>query len=239
MALTLSERDVPLLKALSTNALTPNIKQLDAHLQKGRKLPGTWSTPILYGAPGTPLGPQISFSGLIFNVPKKYQGCKDIALTYGDTSTKREGDATVVTGRILHVVRNFPTAGGWYGTDKATGIPKGEQQVSSDNPRARRLWRVNGAYVGAVVRGDDWVDGDRRYVYADVRPSDGFKVASFEQAKPELKLVTTPNQNFLMKQLRGMDACVVEAEESLARLERQLRALKLLVRRAKTLNIKR
>jgi len=63
----------------------------------------------------------------------------------------------------------MPEKDGWYETN-ALGLPFGKPS-SSNNPKARYLWRIS-EYKGLVARGGNWFDGDfRRYVYCYGRGS--------------------------------------------------------------------
>lgn len=154
--LSLSKTERSLLNALRTNSLGETNKQIDNYLLNSGSIRPIWSTPVLYEAPGVCFGPQVKFQNLVFDIPKKYQGSTDIVLTFGNTALKIESELIYVQGTVIHAVQNFPSKNGWYKTEEATGIPKGnlisDHPAVCDDPQARQLYRLDTSYIGAVVR---------------------------------------------------------------------------------------
>ena len=104
---------------------------------------------LVYEAPGKAFGEQVNFEGLIFDVPKEYQGRKDCALVLEQPDVdfhpaaiavpaipgfEDHPDVTMLdlskghlTGKVIKVIENFPETSGWYDADKETGIPQGPE----------------------------------------------------------------------------------------------------------------
>jgi hypothetical protein len=234
-AMVFSGQSMGLLAAAETygGKSAPTNLDADAHLQAGNRMPASWmlGTRIAYEAPGTGFGEEVRFCQLVFKVPEKYRGLKDTALIMQGPDFRVEKGTGIFKGEVTEVVEDFPSAAGWYNTDPATGMPQGKT-VSSSESAARRLWRVNGAYVGAVVRGFDWYVEDRRDVYAVCRPGCAFGVAQFEQAEHEPVLAQAPKPlSDLLRNAEDADAALEELSktvppERLAPLRRLVRAVR-------------
>ena len=137
-------------------------------------------TVVVYEAAGKRLRQTIEFQGITFNVPKEFQGMKDVALTFDLQPGRFTFENDVLAAKDVKVVPNFPTNDGWYGTDQ-NGLPSGKVMANT-NLDVRHLWRRDGeAYIGSVVRGGD-VYG-RRDVVLDGGADGVFRVAQLEGSR--------------------------------------------------------
>jgi hypothetical protein len=190
-----------------------SLLDVDAVIQSGKRFgmvrTGTF---LVYEAPEQPFGEQVRFGGIKFNVPKEFQGKVNCAfvLLCPDVQIDETG---LLTGKIVKVIENYPTANGWFNFDKETGIPTGKDVVSSSDPEARYNIRAPNAYIGAVTRG--FVD-DGRLIYTGYSVDGRLGVA--ELAEPE-QMLKEPALTMTMAQflLLRMDAGL--ATESAVKLE--------------------
>lgn len=119
-------------------------------------------TLIAYTLPNQPLGKTIEFDGLIFNVPKKFQGKKNVAIVCNHPDFILN-ENTITPGKSAQCIP-FPEKNGWYLTEKEFGIPNGTPS-NYETPVSRYLWRwTDRAYTGLLSRYFD--DRVRRVVVA-------------------------------------------------------------------------
>ena len=151
-----SERGSKLVDLIRTKERVATHMELDMHLMRGGTLPITRSgTIIIHAGPGEAFGSEVSFFNYIYKVPQKLQRRSDCAiiLEHPDIRVETVGESYVLKGRIKNVISDFPSAFGWYRTEKITGIPSGVA-TSRDDPEARYFFKLSkGHYIGAVARG--------------------------------------------------------------------------------------
>jgi len=152
--------------------------ELDVRLQSDqwkqeKEMYHAWCGPFTaYGKPDEMLGKRLSFAGLTFNVPEKFQEESNMAVVCNTNDLLIKG-STITPGKSAQCIP-FPKTDGWYLPDKVYGIPNG-QPSNEGTPAARKLWRRDDeAFAGLLVRGDGWFgDGGRRdvsaYYWPDVR----------------------------------------------------------------------
>lgn len=163
----------------------PNNLDADAYLRTGAQLSGSWilGTGIIYEAPGEKFKREVRSDGLVFQVPSKYLGKKDVALVF-QSGFKIDTKTSLYTGEVTYAIENFPSFNGLYAVHKPTGIPQGKKlnEVLSDDENARRLHRrEDSGYIGAVVRGSNSEFRRSKTVYMDYYPVEGaLYVALFE-----------------------------------------------------------
>ena len=162
-------------------ALNQDIDELV--MRNGERLPEfRTATFMVYGHPGEELSPTISYDGISYGVPQRYQRKRDIALLF-EMAFNMEGekDNWTFKGKITSRVENFPRTNGAY-LPNSMGIPHGEL-ISPDDPRARVLRRTDGPYIGSVVRcNDPYYVRSRRYVSVDYRTKDRLRFVVLELA---------------------------------------------------------
>ena len=194
----LSSRPMNMFTAVETyrGRSTPTNLDVDAHLRVETRMPYFWiiGTGIVYTAPKKEFGSYVRFDGLVFEVPSEYHHLKDTALILQGHDLEINRSTGIFRGEVTHVVENLPSyrdMGLYYGTDLATAIPqtKGASPHSSSNS----LFRINGSYVGIVVRGSGALHDHRSVVFACYRPSSIFRVAEFRQDDQELTIVPAPS----------------------------------------------
>ena len=102
----------------------------------------------------------------------------------------KDGDNTVLVQIAkeakVDIFPNFPTTNDWYLTDSKFGIPVVESAGSSNDDAPRYLYRLDKGYVGLLARGYYYLILsyiNRRYVYANLQPSDRFGVLGIESGK--------------------------------------------------------
>lgn len=135
-------------------------------------------TLVAFRGKGEKLGESVAYQSLgvtyILEVPKEYQDERNAALVVNhgflaienDPMTPRipliiprvEGNTVVYEitdkGQIA-LFRGFPQEDGYYLVDNRFGIPHGNV-LSKDDSGARYFYRQKGAYVGLLVRGNDF-----------------------------------------------------------------------------------
>lgn len=181
-----STREIDLITAagIYKGAKMPNNLDVSAYLKGGSRLPVSWilGTGTIYEDPGKEFGGEVRSGGLAFQVPKKYRGLKDTALLFqsGFCIDRRTG---LYTGKVTHVVEEFPASNGWYCVDDQIGIPQGRETLD-DNAGSVYLHRRNCSnYIGAVARGTDFPAAGGRGMYMYARHyDDGLRVAIFGKA---------------------------------------------------------
>lgn len=188
-------------------------KSADAELQSGEweKTRDSWprwtSTIVVNEAPGVKFGKTVKYQGIVFEVPKEYQGLKDTALILDNSTIKMEeqNGEKLITAKVSKS-QEYSAEEGWLIPDADTGIPTKVKDSSSD-PNARYLWRTSGARVGPVARGFYYGYYGRRVVYVDYGLDVGLGVAFAEQDKQEQAGKLVPLE------------LIAEARSSLAKLE--------------------
>ena len=173
-ALKLSEKEgKPLLTNLQADEILHNLEAYE----QNKKLFHCWTGLItVYENPGTPFGKYVKDpdSGWIFDIPKAYQGQKDIALVL------QQKDYKIVEGeygiKFLKASKMeaipFPASNGWYLPETKFGLPSGEKS-NQENPKARYLWRVSGGDpIRPVARYGIWHGYLRRIVNCSGMPVD-------------------------------------------------------------------
>ena len=205
------EKNKTAYEALQLGAVSNS--QYDAQLQSG-KLPYGWywtGTVVAYMKAGEPFGKVASFADpdtseiWQMDVPKKYQGKKNICLIADPGGFDHKKDGSTVTIRLKKIsVVPMPPRDGWHMPDKF-GFPSGKES-NNDNKEARKLWRWDSrGYVGLLARLGYYFGFVRRYVDADFGPSSRCGVL-VEPAKID----ATPDKE--LKQLAQ------EAEKTLAKM---------------------
>jgi len=109
---------------------------------------------------------------------KEYGSEKDAILVseHPDYTIEVNGNEILIKPSIIDIVPNFPEKDGWYLIDPKHGITFGEE-ISSDNPEARYLWRAGGSgRVSRVIRGRDNLLYGWKYVDIYYWPSDVYGV---------------------------------------------------------------
>jgi len=163
-----------------------------------------WSgTFVAYKAPNKPLGKTIECKILgdtyVFNVPKKFQGKRNIALAINHGFTK-EGKPLISYKKIgekrflveiadesmIKAIRHFPSEDGWQLPEKKFGLPSGSK-LNYASKNARYLWRINGAYCGFASAGDYvfYVISGWRVVYVGCRSGGRFGVLAYASQQAE------------------------------------------------------
>jgi len=172
--------------------------RLPSNLEIGARLQGEgwkqekemypcWTgTLIAYGAPGESLGRIIEFGGLVFNVPKKFQGLRDRAIVVDHPDFILKGDI-ITPGKSAKDI-SFPESDGWYKIESQFGIPTPIGGKTSDDGKSRYLWRRDEKpYIGLVARYCGRFGGrGRRLVGADYRPV--HRLGVFGTASGKMKL---------------------------------------------------
>lgn len=183
---------IPEGKRLITNKECDMILQNKEELEKHKDLFDCWADPtLIYEASDKPFGEFIKTPYFIMDIPKQFQGMKNVALAissshykfqddkYGNKFIRPEEDK-------IKLIQNFPSNNGWYNTDPETGVPYG-QEISSSNPEARYLYRRSEAWIGPLVRYYDGFYVDvRRYVYCDGGPDGARGVGVVETSSKEV-----------------------------------------------------
>ena len=112
-------------------------------------------TVLVCEAPGKEFGKKVECQGIVFEVPEKYQGKKDVALILDNSTLKIE----VRNGELLLTAEvwkchTLPAENGWGIPDTDTGIPTEVTNKHLDpKDRYRYLQRSDGPYIGPIVRG--------------------------------------------------------------------------------------
>ena len=193
-ALALSEKEG---KPLLTNLQADEILQNEELHKANSKLFPCWTGIItVYENAGTPFGEYVKDqqSGWVFDVPKKYQGKKDIVLVLQqkDYKLKKEKYGIIHLTATKVESLSFPTENGWYLPDPKFGIPTGDK-VNEDNPNVQFLWRVtDGDPIRPLARDGDWDWDHWRAVLANWVPANRLGVGLAEpQAKQGKKKINT------------------------------------------------
>ncbi len=163
-------------KRLISNAQADRILQDKDIRDKFSDLFPCWTgTVVIYEEAGKPFGEYVKNDYFVFDVPKQFQGLKDVCLVAEHPHYKIEEGKYGL--RFLRVAdeanirqQEFPKEYGWYLPDEVTGIPRSDKKDSSDS-KARKLWRSVGAWIGPLVRYYYNFYG-RRLVYAVGGPDD-------------------------------------------------------------------
>ena len=131
-------------------------------LIREKKLPYDWywtRRMVAYAKAGEPFGKIASFTdpgtGEIWqtNVPKKFQGKKNIVLlaSIGKSESKKDGNKITLTPKKI-TAKKMPEKDGWRLTDEL-GFPSGKESSEND-VNARKLYhRDASGYVGLLSRG--------------------------------------------------------------------------------------
>jgi hypothetical protein len=244
--LCLSKTLIDLKDALQTPGRLANNKALDSWYAQSRAtaFPLIWSgTGIVYAAPGEKIGSKIQFNRLVFNVPKRYQGMRDIALLleHPDFRIEEVDGVLTVKGNVIGVTHNFPKRSGLYLTDEF-GIPRGKELFSDDsNPELRHLDRADGEYVGAVVRTSKegiWSTTQSRFlmfleVIASYDHGGHFNVANLTTTA-----ITIPTEEQLRSLVRSANVAAANLEKMVGvRDTKHLNDLRELVRSVQQLEV--
>jgi hypothetical protein len=208
-----------LLEFAKTNPVASN-RQVDGPMVNGEiNAVVRTGTVVVYEGAGKRLRQTIEFQGITFNVPREFQGMKDVALTFDLQPGSFTFENDVLAAKDVKVVPNFPTNDGWYGTDQ-NGLPSGKGVASTD-PNARYLWRRNGeAYIGSVVRDSGSVD-IRRFVSLLDGADVVFRVAQLEgsrEAAPAQANAISAQDAALLRKLNGLRPEQRQAVEELIRI---------------------
>jgi len=159
------------LEALQLGAVTN--KECDQLIKEGKLPKDRWhwaSTMAVYELPGVQFKKQARMKlydkdeTYIYDVPKKYQGKKDIVIlaNVGKNEVEPKGNEIILKPKKV-VVKPMPKKDGWYMPDEY-GFPSGKES-SSDNQDARKLWRrTDMPFVGLLSRYCDRWDGYGRQV---------------------------------------------------------------------------
>lgn len=174
-ALELSEKEG---KRLLTNLEADEILQNpDAYAENKSLFPCWTGLLLVYEMPGVPFGKFVkdAQTGWVFDIPKKYQGQKNMALVLEQKNfkiEKGEYDLTLVKATKMDAIP-FPERDGWYISEEKYGIPSGEKSEES-NPKARYLWRITDSDpIHPVARYDFWGGYDGRRVNCYLLPDSG------------------------------------------------------------------
>ena len=140
-------------------------------------------TLIIYQKPDAPFGALVTYQGIAFSVPEKYQGMTNCALAVEHPDFEildlgaNKHELRMADESTIHLIEKFPGKHGWHLLHAETGIPHG-RQAEQKSPEGRRLWRVKDSYVGLLVRYYVY-DGGGPRVDAYFQASGRFGVALF------------------------------------------------------------
>jgi len=160
-------------KANKQNVRILSNLEIDKRLKSGqwekeKEMYPCWTgTLVVYEEPGKAFGKTVECEGLIFNIPKKFQGKKNMAIVcnHPDFVLKEN---TITPGKSAKCIP-IPEKDGWYLPEKQFGIPNGEKG-NNDGHRSY-LWRWSSPFVGLVSRCcGGWGGWDRRVVDASYGP---------------------------------------------------------------------
>jgi hypothetical protein len=170
------------LRYISNGGEIPSNIEVDRELQLGtydqltpvKGWVGIWTgTVLVCEAPGKEFGKTVEYQGIVFEVPEKYQGKKDVALVLDNSTLKIEARngklwLTAEVGKC----HTLPAENGWGIPDTDTGIPT---EVTDGHPDPkdcyRCLLRSRIPYIGFIARGLG--NGDaRKTVYIEFGPGD-------------------------------------------------------------------
>ncbi len=179
-------------------------KSTNAELQSGewQKTRDSWprwtSTIVVNEAPEVKFGKVVEYQNVSFEVPKEYQGRKNVALVLDSSTLKMEkqDEKVLLSAKVLKS-QHYPEENGWSMPDEDTGIPTGSKDSSSDT-NARYLWRTSRTRIGPVARGFGYYGRD---VAVNGGLDLGFGVAFAEQDKQGQAGKTVPTE--LIEQVRS------------------------------------
>jgi len=162
-----------------------------------------WSgTFVAYEMPDKPLGKtiecKIKENTFVFNVPKKFQGKRNIALAINHgfsedgkplISYKQIGEkkflVEIADKSMIKAIRHFPSEDGFYLPEKEFGLPSGSK-LNNDGKNTRHLWRINCAYCGFASAGLGVVlIYGRRSVGVGGRSDGRFGVLAYAKQEPQ------------------------------------------------------
>jgi len=175
-------------------------------------------TVLVCEAPGKEFGKTVEYQGIVFEVPKEYQGVKNVALVLDNSTIKMEqlSDGKILLTAKVSKSHEYPTENGWGIPDTDTGIPT---EVTDDHPDPkdcyRYLLRSRGPYIGPIVRVLG-IGGARETVNTELSLGDLLWVKEVpkqpqDELRPnvvdvEVKIYMNDGQNGLNKALFRVDA---------------------------------
>lgn len=170
-------------KRMLSNKETDAILQDDGERKKYSDLfPCRTGTLLISIAAGQPFKEFVKFSGVVFDVPKQFQGLTDKALIIEHPDwgiEEKEYSLNIpyeekITRKITKIIASeskieaidYPKEDGYYLTEESHGVPNGTPSESSE-AKARYLIRRDGEdYIGPLVRLDYRFGDYRRDILA-------------------------------------------------------------------------
>lgn len=161
---------------------------LNAYLRRANNVPASWiGLGIVYEAPDKRFGDYVRVLSLAFKTPVKFKGMANAALIFEHPNFELDSATGLFTGKVSHVIEDFPRQSNWYKPDHYSGIPQGSS-VSGEEYGVYCLLRKpeeEGVYIGAVVRGDRQLSG-HQYIFVNYDPATELRVATVAQNQANL-----------------------------------------------------